>query len=407
MHSVSMVPELGTADPDQIPVPDLDSLVICPWDKTCAWVFADLFMVGKPYNVCPRLALKRQIKVSADAGYAFYAGMEPEFIVMSYDEDGNFHKAIDDDPIIPGAMRPLRQAFGYDAEYSIDSMPFLSQLIDILGELGWGLKDVVAEGAYSQFELDFGYADVLTMADRFTFLRILLKEIAKRNGYFVTYMPKPTQGDWRSGAHVNLSARSTKKPDVNLFGELDGPWGDSAYNAVAGLMQHGAALTAIACSTVNSYKGLIGVASAFEGGTVTWAPTHISYGDNNRSSMLRLPQSRKAIENRAVDMCVNAYLGLAMSSAAALEGMTKKLDPGPPTNKTLYDMNESELAKAGIKHLPTNLLEAIQAFDKDELTKEVLGPTMHNSFSHYKHDEWARFHEYITDWEKREYLRYY
>ena len=87
--------------------------------------------------------------------------------------------------------------------------------------------------------------------------------------------------------------------------------------------------------------------------------------------------------------------------------MTKKLDPGPPTNKTLYDMNESELAKAGIKHLPTNLLEAIQAFDKDELTKEVLGPTMHNSFSHYKHDEWARFHEYITDWEKREYLRYY
>jgi glutamine synthetase len=407
VHSVSMVPELGPADPDQIPIPDLDSLVICPWDKSCALVFADLFMEDAPYNVCPRLALKRQVKASADAGYAFYAGMEPEFIVMTYDDDGNAIKAFDDDPINPGAMRPLRQAFGYDLEYSIDSMPFLGQLIDILGELSWGLKDVVAEGAYSQFELDFGYSDVLKMADRMTFLRILLKEVAKQSGHFVTYMPKPTQGDWRSGAHINLSARSTDAPDVNLFGELKGPWGDATYNAIAGLMKHGAALTAIACSTVNSYKGLIGVASEFEGGTVTWAPTHISYGVNNRSSMLRLPQTRKAIENRAVDMCVNSYLALAMSSAAALEGITQKLDPGPPTNKSLYDLTEAELEKSGIAHLPTNLLEAITAFDNDALAKEVLGPTMHKSFSRYKHSEWDRFHEHVTDWEKREYLRYF
>ena len=70
-------------------------------------------------------------------------------------------------------------------------------------------------------------------------------------------------------------------------------------------------------------------------------------------------------------------------------------------------MTEAELKKAGIAHLPTNLLEAITAFDKDALVKEVLGSTMHQSFSRYKHSEWDRFHEHVTDWEKREYLRYF
>src|SRR5690242_14321099 len=88
VHSVSMVPELGPADPDQIPVADLNSLVICPWDKTIAWVFADLFFQGKPYNVCPRLALKRQVQLALDQGLRPMAGIEPEFIVMRFDANG-------------------------------------------------------------------------------------------------------------------------------------------------------------------------------------------------------------------------------------------------------------------------------------------------------------------------------
>ena len=86
-------------------------------------------------------------------------------------------------------------------------------------------------------------------------------------------------------------------------------------------MRHGVALTAVNCPTVNSYKGLIARSREFEGGTVTWAPTHMTYGVNNRSAMIRFPQARYAIENRAVDMCVNPYLGLAMTCAASLEGM--------------------------------------------------------------------------------------
>ena len=178
VHSISFVPELGPADADQIPLPDLDTLTICPWDRTCAWMMADLWWQDKPYNLCPRSTLKRAIRKAAKNGYEFYAGIEPEFIAMRW-QDGQPVKAFDDDPPPGQGLRPRRQAFGYDVEYSIDAMPFLGDLIDVLEALGWNLHDVVAEGAYSQFELDFHYTNALEMADRFVFLRILLKETAK------------------------------------------------------------------------------------------------------------------------------------------------------------------------------------------------------------------------------------
>jgi glutamine synthetase len=409
VHSVSMVPERGPADPDQIVIPDLESVIVCPWDKMCAWIFGDLYLENAPYEVCPRLALKRQVQEAADSGFRFMAGLEPEFIVMKYDEFGQPVKAFDNDPHpSTGGVRPARQAWGYDTEASIDSLPFMRDVIEILIELDWDLHDTVAEGAYSQFELDFGYADLVVSADRLTLLRMILKEVAKKHGMFVTFMPKPTQGDWRNAAHINFSAQPVDKPGTNLFGKRDGPWDDVTWNAVAGIMKHGEALTALTCPTVTSYKGFIGRARGFEGGVLTWAPTHVSYGMNNRSSMLRIPQNRKAIENRACDMTMNFYFGLAMTAACVREGMLEKLQPpGPPANETIYDIPEKRWKKAGIRPLPATLKEAIEAFDQDPLAKHVLGPTMHDCYSRYKHGEWGTFHEHITEWEVKEYLRFF
>lgn len=405
VHSISYVPELGPADSDQIPVPDLDTLVICPWDRTCAWMFADLWWENKPYNLCPRHALKRTVQAAGDAGYSVQAGVEPEFIAMRWN-NGEPVKAMDNDPLPGEGIRPRRQAFGYDAEFSIDSMGFLGDMIDILEELGWNLHDVVAEGAYSQFELDFHYCDVLAMADRLIFLRVLLKEIAKRHGMFITFMPKPTTGDWRSGAHMNTSMQNINKPGKNLF-EQKGEWSDAVFQAVGGLLRHGGALTAIACSTVNSYNGLVPRVGGFEGGTVTWAPTHMTYGFNNRSAMLRLPQSRFCIENRAADMCMNPYLGLGMSAASMVEGVVNKYDPGKPLNQDLYSMGSEEIKSSGAQRLPRNLLEAIEILRDDLLAREVLGDAMLDSYLLYKTDEWERYHQAVTDWEVQEYLRLY
>ena len=405
VHSVSFVPELGPNDSDQIPVPDLDSLMICPWDKTCAWVFSDLWWEDKPYNLCPRQTLKRAVKNAEDAGYRAFCGIEPEFIAMRW-ENGQPVKAIDDDPLPGEGVRPRRQAFGYDVEYSIDSMEFLGEMIDTLNELGWGLKDVVCEGAYSQFELDFTYTNVLQMADRLVFLRVLLKEIAKNHGMFITFMPKPTIGDWRSGAHINLSLTSTAN-SKNIFEGKNGKFSDAAYHAVGGLIKHGTEITAVACSTVNSYNGLVPVVGGFEGGVHTWAPTQMAYGDNNRSCMLRLPQNRFCIENRAADMCMNPYLSLALTTAAALDGIKNKIDPGKPLNVNLYTLSPEEIKASKIKSLPRNLLEAIEKLQHDDFAKEVLGESMLNQFFAYKMDEWDRYHQAVSDWEVTEYLRLY
>ena len=406
VHSISFVPELGPADSDQIPVPDLDSLVICPWDRTCAWMFADLWWEDGPYNLCPRQALRRAVRDTAAKGFAGFAGIEPEFIVMRW-RDGQPIKAFDDDPLPGEGVRPRRQAFGYDIEYTIDSMGFLGAVIDILEELGWGLKDVVCEGSYSQFELDFGYADLVGMADRLVFLRILLKAVAKQQGLFATFMPKPTTGDWRSGAHINYSMQRVDNPGVNLFEDAGGSWADAAYHAVGGLLRHGGALTAITASTVNSYNGLVARVAGLEGGTYTWAPTHMTYGNNNRSAMLRLPQNRFCIENRASDLCLNPYLALAMTTTAAVAGVIERIDPGPPFNKDLYQVTDEEIRARGVQHLPRNLLEATETLKDDPLAAEVLGPAMLNSWVQYKMDEWERYHQAVTDWEVKEYLRLY
>jgi glutamine synthetase len=283
----------------------------------------------------------------------------------------------------------------------------LGELIDIIEGLGWNLHDVVAEGAYSQFELDFHYTDVLRMADRLVFLRVLLKEVAKRHGMFVTFMPKPTIGDWRSGAHMNTSMQPVGSPGVNIFEAESGGWADPVYGAVGGLLRHGGALTAIACSTVNSYNGLVPRVGGFEGGTVTWAPTHMTYGYNNRSAMLRLPQSRFCIENRAADMCMNPYLALGMTAAAMTEGVVNRYAAGAPLNQDLYEMNEEAIKNSGAQRLPRNLLEAIEILRSDELARTVLGETMMQSYLRYKMDEWERYHQAVTDWEVEEYLRLY
>jgi glutamine synthetase len=406
VHSVSMVPELGPADPDQIPIPDLDSVMVCPWDPRVAWVFGDLYTEGRPYDVDPRGALKRQVERAAAAGFHVHAGFEPEFIVLR-EEDGRLVKAFGEDTLRAGGEAVKRQPYGYDVEHSLDGLPFLRDVAAALDALGWGLSNVVCEGAFSQFELDYGYSGAVEAADRFCFLRVMLKEIAKRHGVFVTFMAKPTDGDWRSGAHINHSFARAGDPEDNLFAGPDGGWGEPTLPAVAGLMRHGAALTALACSTVNSYKGLVGRVAGLEGGTLTWAPTHIAYGHNNRSAMIRLPQRRKAIENRACDMSVNPYLALAMTIAASLAGIEEGLDPGPPVDRALYDLTPDEQRVRGIAPLPRTLLEAVEAFDEDPLAREALGPTMHGMYSAYKHDEWDRFHQSVTPWEQREYLKFF
>ena len=206
---------------------------------------------------------------------------------------------------------------------------------------------------------------------------------------------------------MNTSMHAIAAPGVNIYEGEAGQWSEHVFHALGGILKHGGAITAIACSTVNSYNGLVPKVGGFEGGTYTWAPTHMAYGKNNRSAMLRLPQSRFAIENRAADMCMNPYLGLGMMLSASVEGLVNKIDPGPSLDEDLYVMAESEKAERSLTPLPRNLLEATELLSQSELARGMLGPVLLNSFLTYKIDEWERYHQAVTDWEVQEYLRLY
>ncbi|MEK6216600.1 MAG: glutamine synthetase, partial [Boseongicola sp.] len=245
------------------------------------------------------------------------------------------------------------------------------------------------------------------MSDRLVFLRTMLKEIATKHGMFVTFMPKPTIGDWRSGAHINMSMQHDSQPGENIFSTPDGKWSDASRHAVGGLMQHAEAITAITCPTVNSYNGLVPRVGGLEGGTVTWAPTNITYGYNNRSAQFRLPQNRFCIENRACDMTMNVYLAMAMTLTCAIDGIKNEIEPGDPTDFDLYAKTETELKELGIRRLPRTLFAAIEALRNDDLAKDVMGEVMRRSYIEYKNDEWERYHQAVTDWEVQEYLRLY
>ena len=178
-------------------------------------------------------------------------------------------------------------------------------------------------------------------------------------------------------------------------------------HAVGGLLEHSEAITAITCPTVNSYNGLVPTVGGFEGGVHTWAPTNITYGHNNRSAQFRLPQNRYCIENRAADLTMNVYLALGMTISAAIDGIQNKTDPGKPSDFDLYALKDDDMKKLGIRRLPRNLLQATEALQKYKLAEKVMGKVMLNSYIQYKNDEWERYHQAVTDWEVKEYLRLY
>jgi glutamine synthetase len=373
-----------------IAVPDPATLQVLPWDRRVAWMAADL-VVGpdEPFALCPRSVLKRQIASAAELGYVCQVGVEPEFYAVRPES-----LAPDAERFVPiapsGAIEPSP---AYDVESTLDALPFLDRVSTYLDELGFGLFSFDAEGGEGQYEFDFAHAPALQSADRLMLFRLLVRQAAKESGLVATFMPKPFAQAWGSGAHVNMSLED--RSGHNVFRTGDGPtgWSKEAYQFVAGVLHHAPALTALANPTTNSYRRLV---DRLADGQVSWAPTKISYGYNNRSCMLRLPANRPAVENRAVDSAANTHLVAAFMLAAGLDGIRRGLDPGEPRDDLGY--------LADVPRLPRTLLEAVEAFAADELTGEVFHPAFVRDYVAMKTAEWERDHLDVTPAQRAAYL---
>lgn len=378
---------MNPVEDEVVGIPDAATMKILPWDRRFAWMVADMSQGGRePFALCPRSALKRQVAEAADMGYVCQLGVEPEFYVFKPESLGSGR-------LIPAELSgEIQPTPAYDVEVALDAMPFLDRVTTYMAELDFGLFSFDAEGGEGQYEFDFAHAEVVESADRMTLFRLLIRQAAKEVGLLATFMPKPFAQLWGSGAHFNMSLEDRNSGE-NVFKSGTG-WRKEALHFAGGVLKHAKALSALSNPTTNSYRRLV---PKLADGNFSWAPTKISYGHNNRSCMLRLPDNRPAIENRSVDSAANTYLTAAFMLAAGLEGIRDSIDPGKPEDVVSYTDD-------GIEVLPRTLIDAVEAFEADPLTHSVFPEAFIKEYAAMKREEWQRSHAEVSDFERHTYL---
>ncbi len=378
---------------------DLDSYTPLPYEPGVARLASDLHVDGLPHPFCPRVNLKRIVDRAKGLGYTFNVGIEPEFFLVTRDEHGSIKGW--DPQKIDDLGKPC-----YDYKSMSAALGFLREMTDALNSLGWGAYQADHEDANSQFEINFHYADAVTTADRLTFFRMMASQIAARFGAISTFMAKPFANKTGSGAHMHYHLADAES-GANLFLDVDDPQGlglsPLCYHFLGGVLAHAPALCAVTSPTVNCYKRLqVGSALTGSRSGYTWVPAFITYGDNNRTQMLRVPEGGH-IEDRTVSSACNPYLAVAAYLAAGLDGIARKLDPGPANSGNLYEAGPEAMAARGIKILPQMLPQALDALERDDVVLESLGPIA-GEFLTLKRDEWRAYHSQVESWEIQRYL---
>lgn len=386
------------ADDEIGPWPDLDRIMIMPHRPEVAVAFGALHYGGEPWPMCSRNVLQRAIDRAEQMGFTFNLGIETEFYLV---------KKVSDTEIVPHDPLDVMEKAAYDIVETMGSHAFLDEAVTHMNTLGFDVASFDHEDSNGQFEIDFAYADVMTSCDRQVMWRMMMKELARKHGFDITMMPKPYSNRTGTGAHFNMSLADIKSGE-NLFATEDDPRGcelsNLGYQFIAGILAHAPALTAMACSTVNSYKRLLSTGSMTG---FTWAPVFISYGRNNRTHMVRIPMTSPRVESRAVDPTCNPHVTAAMYLHAGLDGIEQGMDPGDPINLNMYTEPASTRERLGVKTLPRTLLEAVEAFAEDELCERALGPDLRQSFIDLKSQEWWEYHNHVSDWELKRYLTFF
>ena len=373
---------------DMIAKPDPTTFQILPYrpqDRPVARMFCDILNPeGSPYEGDPRYVLKRIVSKVKKLGYTYNVGPELEYFYFASD------KAAD-----------CLDRGGYFDGLPIDRATDLRrQTIFALQDLGIRVEYSHHEVAPSQHEIDLRYAEAMTMADNVMAYRATVKEIARQNGVYATFMPKPIFGQNGSGMHTH---QSLFKGDRNAFFD-----GRDLYNLskvakhyIAGLMTHAPELTAVCNQWVNSYKRLV---PGYE------APVYVSWARRNRSALIRVPMYKPGkekatrIEFRSPDPACNPYLAFAVMLAAGMKGIEEKYALPDPVEEDIYEMDEKARYAAGITSLPGSLYEAIQIVSTSELVRETLGNHIFNAFIGNKKIEWDRFRTHVSQYEIDRYL---
>lgn len=377
---------LGPDAHDIAAIPDPQSLIILPWQPNVGWLASDVYLDGEPFVASPRVIFKQALQQCESLGYSYKTGVEAEFFLLKQTDQG-YQIADPKDT----AVRPC-----YDQLALMRQFELISTLVGYMEALGWEPYQCDHEDANGQFELNWTYSDALTTADRHVFFKYMVKTLAEQQGLTATFMPKPFSHLTGNGGHLHISLWSNGS---NAFADPDGELGLSAiaYEFMGGILAHARGLSALCSPTVTSYKRL-GASTTSSGST--WSPRYLSYGGNNRTHMLRIPEAGR-FECRLVDGAANLYLAQAGLLAAGLEGLTNHLSPGERIDQNMF-MRGSEFPNLAV--LPSSLNEALQCLKGDSLLMTTLGDLGAKTFLDFKYGEWNAYTATITPWEMQQYL---
>ena len=375
--------DMTPADSDMFGLPDAERLIQLPWKPEVGWLPSDIHLGGKLVEHSPRAVLKRVLATANAQGYLVNTGVECEYFILT--PEGT---AVAD-------TADLQPKPCYDQQALMRRFDLIAEICDHMQTLGWGPYQNDHEDANGQFEMNWDYSDALTTADRHSFFKYMTKTIAERQGFRVTFMPKPLPALTGNGCHAHVSVWS-KDGKTNLMEDAQGELGLSAlaYHFIGGLLKHAESLAAITNPVVNSYKR-INAPRTTSG--ATWSPNTVTYSGNNRTHMIRIPDSDR-IEVRLADGAANPYLLQAVLIGAGLWGVENQTDPGKRIDLDMYA--EGHKVRNAPK-LPFNLLDALRAFQKNKTLRGILGAEFADSFVKLKLDEWNQYMQHFSEWERQ------
>ena len=371
--------------------PDPDTFAILPWrqkeESSSARLICDIIntSTGEPFEGDPRYVLQQAIDRAEEHGYDVNVAPEPEFFLFKHDDEGY-------------ATTEFADQGGYfDLAPKDLASDVRRDIIFALEDMGFEIEASHHEVAEGQYEINFEYDDALTTADNVATFRTVVRAVAAQHDLHATFMPKPVPRINGSGMHTHMSLFEDGE---NAFdGDEDFGLSETALSFLAGVLDHAPAICAVTDPTVNSYKRLV---PGYE------APVYVAWSDRNRSALIRKPAARipaaSRIEARFPDPSCNPYLAFAALLTAGIDGIERGLEAPDPVRENIYEFDEAKRDEYGISTLPTNLGEAIEELENDEVIYNGLGDHVGPKFVEAKKAEFKDYLVDVSQWELDEYL---
>ena len=376
---------------DMLAFPDASTFQILPWRPShngVARVFCDVCTPDrKPFAGDPRDALRRMFYKAEKAGYLLNVGAELEY----YDFPDEH------------TPEPLDNVGYFDLSVSDAARDLRRNTVLTLEKMSVPVEYTFHAAGRSQHGMSLRHAEALSMSDAITTAKLIIKQQAYESGCHASFMPKPLAGE--DGSAMFLCQSLFDHDGNNVFwGEDDEKYhlSDIAKHYMAGILAHAREISAITNPTVNSYKRIT------TGGDSV--PQYATWGLRNRASMVRIPvykpgkQLSTRIELRSPDPMANPYLVNAVTLAAGLDGIERKLELPPEATAETLKLTDRQMVEAGYTPLPRSLKEALDVFEDSQFMKDALGEHIHSFFLKKKRDEWHKFESTITEWEIKHYL---